>query len=99
MDNIPLIAQKGVSPPDTPGRNKSNPRANAGNCRIGMTIDEAAEYTGIGRNTLRQLVSWGKIPVLRIGRKSIIRTDLLDSLMEINQGRNLLDCNQVRHVD
>lgn len=99
MDNIPLIAQKGVSPPDTPGRNKSNPHANAGNCRIGMTIDEAAEYTGIGRNTLRQLVSWGKIPVLRIGRKSIIRTDLLDSFMEINQGRNLLDCNQVRHVD
>lgn len=99
MDNIPLIAQKGVSPPDTPGRNKSNPCANAGNCRIGMTIDEAAEYTGIGRNTLRQLVSWGKIPVLRIGRKSIIRTDLLDSFMEINQGRNLLDCNQVRHVE
>lgn len=99
MDNIPLIAQKGVSPPDTPGRNKSNPRANAGNCRIGMTIDEAAEYTGIGRNTLRQLVSWDKIPVLRIGRKSIIRTDLLDSFMEINQGRNLLDCNQVRRVD
>lgn len=99
MDNITLIAQKGVSPPDTPGRNKSTPRANAGNCRIGMTIDEAAEYTGIGRNTLRQLVSWGKIPVLRIGRKSIIRTDLLDSFMEINQGRNLLDCNQVRHVE
>ena len=99
MDNMPLIAQKGVSSPDTSGRNKSNSRANAGNRRIGMTIDEAAEYTGIGRNTLRQLVSWGKIPVLRIGRKSIIRTDLLDSFMEINQGRNLLDYNQVRLVE
>ena len=70
MNNMPLTAQKGVSPPDTPGR-----------------------------NTLRQLVSWGKIPVLRIGRKSIIRTDLLDRFMEINQGRNLLDCNQVRHME
>lgn len=99
MDNMTLIVPKGDSPPDTSGRNKSNSRANAGKCRIGMTIDEAAEYTGIGRNTLRQLVSWGKIPVLRIGRKSIIRTDLLDSFMEINQGRNLLDYDQVRHVE
>jgi len=99
MNSMTLTAQKGVSPPDTPGRNKSNSHANAGNCKIGMTIDEAAEYTGIGRNTLRQLVSWGKIPVLRIGRKSIIRTDLLDRFMEINQGHNLLDHNQVRHVE
>lgn len=99
MNNMTLTAPKGVSPPDTSGRNKSNSHANAGNCRIGMTIDEAAEYTGIGRNTLRQLVSWGKIPVLRIGRKSIIRTDLLDRFMEINQGCNLLDRNQVRHVE
>ena len=40
--------------------------------KIGMTIEEAADYTGIGRNTLRRLVDWGKIPVLRIGRKSIV---------------------------
>ena len=41
----------------------------AGFGKIGMTIEEAADYTGIGRNTLRRLVDWGKIPVLRIGRK------------------------------
>ena len=40
----------------------------AGFGKIGMTIEEAADYTGIGRNTLRRLVDWGKIPVLRIGR-------------------------------
>ena len=28
--------------------------------KIGMTIEEAADYTGIGRNTLRRLVDWGK---------------------------------------
>ena len=44
----------------------------AGFGKIGMTIEEAADYTGIGRNTLRRLVDWGKIPVLRIGRKSIV---------------------------
>lgn len=37
--------------------------------KIGMTIEEASEYTGIGRNTMRKLVEWEKIPVLRIGRK------------------------------
>lgn len=40
--------------------------------KIGMTIEEASEYTGIGRNTMRKLVEWEKIPVLRIGRKAII---------------------------
>ena len=48
----------------------------AGFGKIGMTIEEAADYTGIGRNTLRRLVDWGKIPVLRIGRKSIVRVDV-----------------------
>ena len=68
------------------------------NNRIGLTIDEAAAYTGIGRNTLRQLVSWGKIPVLKIGRKVIIRTDVIDRFMEVNQGIDLLNQNQVRYA-
>ena len=33
--------------------------------KIGLTIEEAADYTGIGRNTMRKLVEWEKIPVLR----------------------------------
>ena len=59
--------------------------------KIGMTIEEAAEYTSIGRDTLRRMVEWGKIPVLRIGRKSIVRTDTIERFMEINQGVDLLD--------
>ncbi len=70
----------------------------AGIGKIGLTIDEAADYTGIGRNTLRRLVEWGKIPVLRIGRKSIIRTDVISAFMEINQGCDLLDRAQVQQV-
>lgn len=66
--------------------------------RIGMTIDETAAYSGIGRNTLRQLVNWGMIPTLKIGRKSIIRVDVINHFMEINQGLNLLDQSQVRPV-
>lgn len=66
--------------------------------KIGMTIEEAAEYTSIGRDTLRRLVEWGKIPVLRIGRKSIVRTDTIEHFMEINQGVDLLDREQIRSV-
>ena len=66
--------------------------------KIGMTIEEAAEYTSIGRVTLRRMVEWGKIPVLRIGRKSIVRTDTIERFMEINQGVDLLDREQIRSV-
>lgn len=46
--------------------------------KMGLTIEEAAECTGIGRNTMRKLVDWGKLPVLKVGRKTIIRTDTLE---------------------
>ena len=54
--------------------------------KIGMTIEEAAECTGIGRNTMRKLVDWGKLPVLKVGRKTIIRRDTLERFMTVNQG-------------
>jgi len=43
--------------------------------KIALSIEEAADYTGIGRNTLRQLVEWKKLPVLKVGRKVLIKTD------------------------
>lgn len=58
--------------------------------KMGLTIEEAAECTGIGRNTMRKLVDWGKLPVLKVGRKTIIRRDTLERFMTVNQGRNLL---------
>ena len=66
--------------------------------KLGMTIDEAAEISGIGRNTMRKLVEWEKLPVLKVGRKTIIRTDTLEEFMCVNQGRNLRCRNDVRRV-
>jgi len=66
--------------------------------KTGFTINEASEYSGIGRNTMRNLVAWGKLPVLKVGRKTIIRRDMLDTFMEINQGRNLRDEADVKAV-
>ena len=67
--------------------------------KMGLTIEEAAETTGIGRNTMRKLVGWGKLPVLKVGRKTIIRKDVQERFMEVNQGRNLLVQNDVRKIE
>ena len=67
--------------------------------KMGLTIEEAAESTGIGRNTMRKLIDWGKLPVLKVGRKTIIRKDALERFMEVNQGRNLLVQNEVRKIE
>ena len=59
--------------------------------KIALSIEEAADYTGIGRNTLRKLVEWKKLPVLKVGRKVLIKTDILEKFMEANEGRDLRD--------
>ena len=55
-------------------------------------------YTGIGRNTMRKLVEWEKIPVLRIGRKAIIRRDVLERFMAANEGQDLRNRPEVKTV-
>ena len=69
-----------------------------GEYKAGVTINEASDYTGIGRNTMRNLVAWGKLPVLKVGRKVIIRRDMLETFMEVNQGRNLRNEAEVKAV-
>ena len=63
-----------------------------------LSIEEAADYTGIGRNTLRKLVEWKKLPVLKVGRKVLIKTDILEKFMEANEGRDLRDKGNVKAV-
>lgn len=64
-----------------------------------MTVDEAAAYTGIGRNTIRSLIKNEKLPVLRVGRRIIIRIDVLDRFLITNQDINLLDLDKVMRVN
>ena len=66
--------------------------------KMGLTIEEAAECTGIGRNTMRKLVDWGKLPVLKVGRKAIIRRDTLERFMAVNQGRKWYSLSKQRIV-
>ncbi len=39
--------------------------------KMGLTIEEAAECTGIGRNTMRKLVDWGNSLSLKLGGKRL----------------------------
>ncbi len=67
--------------------------------RISMSIEEASAYTGIGRNTMRQLIEWRKLPVLRIGRKIVVRRDALERFVALNEGRNLRNRSEVKTVE
>ena len=64
--------------------------------KIALSIEDAADY--IGRNTLRKLVEWEKLPVLNVGRKVLIKTDMLEKFMEVNEGRDLRDKSSVKPV-
>ena len=66
--------------------------------KMGLTIVESATYSGIGRNTIRRLIDWGKLPVLKVGRKTIIRRDTLEEFLKVNQGRNLMSEADVKSV-
>lgn len=57
--------------------------------KTAMTVNEASEYTGIGRNNLRKLIAWQKIPVIRIGNKILIRSEILDRFLRENEGHNI----------
>ncbi len=58
--------------------------------KMGLTIEEAAECTGIGRNTMRKLVEWESCPSSKWGARPLIRRDTLERFLTVNQGRNLL---------
>jgi excisionase family DNA binding protein len=63
--------------------------------KFALSIEEAADYTGIGRNTLRNLVEWEK---LRVGRKILIRRERLDEFLILNEGKDLRDRHAVKAV-
>lgn len=57
--------------------------------KLALTINEASTYTGIGRNRLRQLISWNLFPVLKIGNKTLIMVDVLDQFLKLNTDKDL----------
>ena len=66
--------------------------------KLALTVNEASAYTGIGRNTLRDLIRWDKLPVIRVGNKAVIRRDDLDRFLSENRNNNLRNRFEVIEV-
>ena len=66
--------------------------------KIALKVEEAAEYTGIGRNTMRDLVKARKLPILYVGRKHLIRIDALNDFMKLNEGVDLRNIDSVKAI-
>jgi len=66
--------------------------------RIALKVEKAAEYTGIGRNSMRNLIKAKKLPILRVGAKHLVRIDALTEFMKINEGVDLRDVDSVKAV-
>ena len=66
--------------------------------KMALKVEEAAEYTGIGRNTMRNLIQAKKLPILRVGTKHLIRIDALNEFMKLNEGVDLRDIDSVKAV-
>lgn len=56
-----------------------------------LTVNEAAEYTGIGRNSLRVLIAEKRLPTVRLGKKILIRRDTLEAFIKENEGKDILE--------
>lgn len=65
---------------------------------IALKVEEAAVITGIGRNTMPDLVKAKKLPILYVGRKHLIRIDALNDFLKLNEGVDLRDIDSVKTV-
>ncbi len=50
--------------------------------KVGLTLDEASTYTGIGRKTLEEAIRLYSVPYSTIGRKKIIYKEYLNELLK-----------------
>lgn len=57
------------------------------NEKIGITVDEAAQILGIGRNLMLKLITVPGFPAIRFKRKIIINKNLLQTWFNENCGR------------
>ena len=54
--------------------------------KIALSIEEAADYTGIGRNTLRKLVEWKKLGIKKSEEKSLLKLTFWKSSWKPTRG-------------
>lgn len=67
--------------------------------KFSMTVNEAAEYTSVGRNTLRSLIKANKLPSIMVGSKELLIVEDLEKFLRKNRGQDLLDIDALQPVE
>lgn len=49
---------------------------------ITVTIDGAKKATGLGNTKIYELIAEGKLQAVKVGRRTLVRTDSIRALME-----------------
>jgi excisionase family DNA binding protein len=52
------------------------------NDRVALSINDWCRWSGIGRTKTYQLISDGHLPIVKIGKKTLIRTSDGEALLE-----------------
>jgi excisionase family DNA binding protein len=50
--------------------------------RLAVTITEAARVTAIGRTKLYEFIKEGRLPIVKVGAKTLVRVAALDALLK-----------------
>jgi excisionase family DNA binding protein len=50
--------------------------------RLAVTITDAVRVTAIGRTKLYEFIKDGRLPVVKVGAKTLVRVDALDTLLK-----------------
>ena len=54
-----------------------------------LTVEEAAQVLGIGRNSTYEAIKRGEIPALRLGRRLVVPRQALEQLLRHNDSDTL----------
>jgi excisionase family DNA binding protein len=50
--------------------------------RLAVTITDAVRVTAIGRTKLYEFIKDGRLPVVKVGAKTLVRVDALNTLLK-----------------
>jgi excisionase family DNA binding protein len=56
--------------------------------KLAYTIPEAVAASGLGRTTIYELIKSGEVPIVKVGRRSVIRRQDLEAMLDRKVSRN-----------
>jgi excisionase family DNA binding protein len=61
--------------------------------KLAVGIIEAAELVDVSPQLIREWCTNNVLPYLKVGNKFLVRTDMLDEFLRINEGKDLKQFN------